>query len=231
MNINDVKQFLIDNPYKKHFRVYLNDGTSVLKRLFYNPIYELPCEYAKGSKRYGNFISQREVDDWKYICLINKGDNITKVRKFMTNVIKYLSQSGLWEDIKVSYEKLLQIPYDEFKILLESEYTEQRKLLNEKYQASFYVDSIVYSANKGIKTMNFDRYDKDIIRNNILQNIKEKKGYKHYWRKGYDNSFELRYDENDKKGRAWYSEEFKNCGNGHYYIALDEKHAIYVERD
>ena len=44
---------------------------------------------------------------------------------------------------------------------------------------------------------------------------------------GYDVSFEY----NPEKNKAWYSEEFRGCGNGHYYIALDATHALFMEDD
>ena len=31
--------------------------------------------------------------------------------------------------------------------------------------------------------------------------------------------------------RAWYSEEYRGCGNGHYYLAINATHAIYYEKD
>lgn len=47
------------------------------------------------------------------------------------------------------------------------------------------------------------------------------------WRgRSYDISLSL-----DEKGRAFYAEEYRNCGNGHYYLALDARHAIHVEDD
>jgi hypothetical protein len=46
-------------------------------------------------------------------------------------------------------------------------------------------------------------------------------------RTNYDVSFEY----NAEKGMAWYSEEYKNCGNGHYYLALNGTHAIFWEDD
>lgn len=44
---------------------------------------------------------------------------------------------------------------------------------------------------------------------------------------GYDVSFEYKADKN----KAWYSEEYRNCGNGHYYIALDANMALFIEHD
>ena len=43
----------------------------------------------------------------------------------------------------------------------------------------------------------------------------------------YDVSFEY----NAEKNKAWYSLEYKNCGNGHYYLALNDTHAIFCEDD
>ena len=43
----------------------------------------------------------------------------------------------------------------------------------------------------------------------------------------YDVSFEYNADKN----MAWYSEEYKGCGNGHYYLALDENTALFCEDD
>lgn len=46
-------------------------------------------------------------------------------------------------------------------------------------------------------------------------------------RNGYDVSFEY----NPELNRAWYSEEYSGCGNGHYYLALNRTHAMYCEDD
>lgn len=43
----------------------------------------------------------------------------------------------------------------------------------------------------------------------------------------YDVSY--RYVPEDRK--AFYSEEYRGCGNGHYYIALDNSSALFVEND
>ena len=45
----------------------------------------------------------------------------------------------------------------------------------------------------------------------------------------YDVSF--RFEVGEKVRRAWYSEEYRNCGNGHYYLVIDHQRAIYYEKD
>ena len=46
-------------------------------------------------------------------------------------------------------------------------------------------------------------------------------------RVNYDVTFEYEPDKN----KAWYSEEYRGCGNGHYYIALNSSMALFCEND
>lgn len=83
-----------------------------------------------------------------------------------------------------------------------------------------------------IKTMIFhkSRWDNaktEHIRQNIAEALKNRTYYECKGFNGYDVSFE--YD--PEKNKAWYSEEYVGCGNGHYYLALDSTHAIYYEKD
>lgn len=233
MKIEEIISFLKENKFAKKFKITTSDGKTTIKRLFYNPIYSYPCEYAKGSSTKGHFIYQTNVNDWTDISLIPATPQLTKTRNFMKNVVKYLSVSGLWENIKNDYIYLLSLSDDDLNELLSSDWGERRKLLKEKHNmASFHCDCIITSVNKGIKTINYDSYDRDIQKEHFKKALKENQRYVHYWRKGYDNRVELA-EKNDSDGvrRAWYSEEFKGCGNGHYYLALDESHALFCEDD
>lgn len=83
-----------------------------------------------------------------------------------------------------------------------------------------------------IKTMIFhkSRWDNaktEHIRRNIAEALKNKTSFQCRGSNGYDVSF--KYDA--EKNKAWYSEEYVGCGNGHYYLALDSTHAIYYEKD
>jgi hypothetical protein len=44
-------------------------------------------------------------------------------------------------------------------------------------------------------------------------------------------SYDVHYTYNAKEKKAFYSEEFKDCGNGHYYLAIDNTHALFYEDD
>lgn len=217
---------IINQSKTNKFKVKFNDGTVENMRLFLycgNTI----CRYKHKSVRFGYPIS---VTDWQDIKPINNVDINVKVKNFMCNVVKYLNESGLWPDIKESYEKILAQGDDYLNHVLSLDWSEQRKYMKETIGATFHVDSIVRSALKGIVSINYERYDKEYIRNRAKQAIQNNENYRHTWRKNYDNSVEFQMCGDGKK-RGWYSEEYKNCGNGHYYLAIDERRAIFCEND
>jgi hypothetical protein len=49
--------------------------------------------------------------------------------------------------------------------------------------------------------------------------------FRDHWRTSYDYSVHI------TNGRAWFSEEYKDCGNGHYYLLLNANCAIFYEDD
>lgn len=63
--------------------------------------------------------------------------------------------------------------------------------------------------------------------NRIAEAMDKKENFRCCGQNGYDVSFEY----NAESNRAWYSEEYVGCGNGHYYLALNRTHAIYYEKD
>lgn len=217
---------IINESKTNKFRITFNDGTVENMRLFLycgNTI----CRYKHKSVRFGYPIS---VTDWQDIKPINNVDINVKVKNFMCNVVKYLNESGLWPDIKESYEKILAQGDDYLTHVLSLDWSEQRKYMNETIGTTFQLDSIVRSALKGIVSINYPRYSKEELRNKVRNAIENNTEFHHRWRKGYDNSVDIRLCDDGKK-RGWYSEEYKNCGNGHYYLAIDERRAIFCEDD
>lgn len=78
-----------------------------------------------------------------------------------------------------------------------------------------------------LKSMYFGKYDNAVIKDNIASALKEHRSISRRARTSYDVSFE--YDA--EKNKAWYSEEYKGCGNGHYYLAIDGNAALFCEND
>jgi hypothetical protein len=70
----------------------------------------------------------------------------------------------------------------------------------------------------------------EITHKRIKEAIKEKRDFNEFWRGRYDYSASGKTSE-DSGYRMWFSAEYKNCGNGHYYLLLDDNHAIFAEDD
>jgi hypothetical protein len=64
----------------------------------------------------------------------------------------------------------------------------------------------------------------------IAEAIEKKEDFNEHWENGYDYSCSGRTCE-DGKYQAWLSQEFKGCGNGHYYLLISQKQAIFCEDD
>lgn len=221
---------IIRNASSSKFNVVAFDGRSKDARLFVSTRHMI-CEFNRNSTRRGQIINIDEIENlWKDIIPIKEESDVVVVRKFMEKVVNYLSKSGLWENIKNDYIKILSHDDNWLENCLSLEYSKQRELLK-GVDASFHVDSIIRTAKKGIVSINYLSDDKEEIRKNIIEtSINDNKEYNHTWRKGYDNSVYFSTNDNGLK-RGYYSTEYKGCGNGHYYFALDERHAIFCETD
>lgn len=220
---------VINSVRTKKFRVTTSNGEKKVMRLFVSASNSI-CEYEYKSKAYGYVIPYSDVTSWVDIKPIKNTTDFVKVKNFLTNVVKYLSASGLWEDIKDDYSTILAQGDDYLKHVLSLDWSEQRKYLEETIGVtSFHVDSIIRSARKGIVSINYDKWDRNAIRERAKQCIENGEKYTHRWEKGYDNSIEFSVHGGRKCG--WYSTEYRGCVNGHYYLALDEKRAIFYETD
>lgn len=82
-----------------------------------------------------------------------------------------------------------------------------------------------------IKTMYFGKWATAEERKRIQDHYENKVKYSTRAYVNYDISFEYNPCCDDGISRAWYSEEYKGCGNGHYYLALDNMHALFCEDD
>lgn len=78
-----------------------------------------------------------------------------------------------------------------------------------------------------LKSMYFGKWDNTAIKDNIRRALAEKRKHSESVTVSYDVSFEY----NPELKKAWYSEEYRNCGNGHYYLALSENTAVFAEND
>lgn len=191
--------------------------------------------------------------------LIQK-DPETKWHKDIKRAIKALKGSGLWPNELTLLQNLDQMTQSDLKEIEALYWSRQvRDLTGDRtgpdaYNAKFdqifskwiqkypfLVETdpttgckrIVYGymadkSNIKLKSMYFGKYSNEHYKTLIQDAIANKTKFSTpRLNNGYDVSFEY----NPDKNAAWYSEEYRNCGNGHYYIALDHNLAMFVEDD
>ena len=168
-------------------------------------------------------------DNCVSIKFIKPTSEFTKAKNFIANVAKYLGKSGLWPKMYEAYSRMAELGDGFLEKYLDADYYERQKMLNDYGISSLFVDNLESSAHKGIVSINYHSYEKDLIRKKFADAIKNKEEYDYFWTKGYDNRIGCRNINGHMS--AWYSTEYIGCGNGHYYYALDERHAIFCETD
>lgn len=174
--------------------------------------------------------------------------DLEKWRKSWENVEKRLSQSGLWDEILQEVRIALDIGMESIQkayviywLKLDEDYTENdiqnarliaeidERLVKRENGVPYANTSIIWYYNKPatIKKMYFQKYSNDGYLKVIKDAIEDKRELRLTGRTNYDVSFSYSPEQN----KGWYSEEYKNCGNGHYYLALDATHALFYEDD
>ncbi len=201
----------------------------------------------KGSTHRGHDINYKEYADVVELPSVP----IDKVwGRQLAKAISMLEESGLWTDMKNEMKIALQVGYKNLhsildvdlplnnpigtpnSVLLEQEIERARaidpRLISIKSSGKEYLNDIVYrySYPLKIKAMNFG-YDNQRKLAQLKEAIAKKQAITLTGRSSYDVS--LTYD--PVNNQAVYAEEFKNTGNGHYYLALSATHAMFYEDD
>lgn len=197
----------------------------------------LPEDFAKKFQKIEYQSAKEQNDAW---------------HKRLMRAVGCMERSGLWtdSDLYETFKNLLLVDLADKKAIYDL-YWDARTYVNgkavydwdkfapymEKYPFIFGKDEngadyvkTAYIWEKSecrLKSMYFGKYYNASAKAQIAAALKSKTKCSIRERTGYDVSFE--YD--PEKNMAWYSEEYKGCGNGHYYIALDENAALFIEDD
>lgn len=167
-----------------------------------------------------------------------KDEEKSRQRKLDT-IIKRLEKSGLWANLLVKFKNMKLYTEEERNRLYALDWEDEEKCKQEmkaKYPFMIYErdgrelidhDYIWELSRLKTKSMYFGKLDNKIVKEDIKKHLEQKKDFSYRERVNYDVSFSYVAE----SGKAWYSEEYKNCGNGHYYLALDESMAIFCEDD
>jgi hypothetical protein len=208
---------------------------------------------SNGRKRYGYY------PDWKeYVSVIfpeKKASENDKWVRSWKNVLNRLEKSGLWEDVAKDVHIALDVGYDkmkqaytqywerhDYKNLTEENRTNSEKikeiderLVGYREDGTIYADtSIIWYMNKiaKVKKMHFGKkWSNDTKLADIENALKNKQAITISTDGRFTNGYDVTFNYQPEDNKAWYSEEYRGCGNGHYYLALDATHALFYEDD
>ena len=188
----------------------------------------------------------------RYTAVIETPDDANaKWHKKIRKVIKCLESSGLWPELLERYRNLDRMTLQD-KEYLSKKYWEIKvyspKVTPEEAQRSIdeqlgdYVAKypFIFTGNGNIntfylwemsdaktKSMYFGKWRNKTVKAEIKRALENKTRISFSERASYDVSF----DYEPEKNKAYYREEYKGCGNGHYYIAIDGNTALFCEND
>ena len=180
-----------------------------------------------------------KYDEWVSLVPCVSAGKFASFETFLKRAKKaqeMLTESGLWPNIKEMIDKFLEMGEDEqrdvFLSICEDSYEFYKQTFNGcKYNwcSGYYQVFESFAKRNCWKSIAWRKYDRGTMKTEVEDCIKNKKFFYKSWENGYDNSVEVSHK--DGVSRAFYSEEYRGCGNGHYYLMFDATHAIFYEDD
>lgn len=239
MNREEIKT-IVTNNYAKPYRVNLIGGGSKIVRLWQTNDGRIAI-MDKGRKKWGHELSNwsDHYEYWATLRLVEH-DEIDYYKRFVkraTDALKMLNESGLWSDIRQSIEHFFALTESEQKELVNDIMTDSYELFyNEVYKengkyswVSGYQVFEAFVRKTCWKSIAWRKWERERMSAEVAECIKNGTNFHRRWENGYDNSVEIANRDGEKL--AWYSEEYRGCGNGWYYLMFDATHAIFYEKD
>lgn len=165
--------------------------------------------------------------------------------KRISKAISCIEKSGLWPEMLPKLKNLKTMELKDkrdiyriyFDMALNPAVKTQLLPYAQKYPFAFTTDDegnvvpdvfyIYELSDVRLKTMYFGKGRNQSVKSLFKNSMTEKRDYSVKVRAIYDVTLDYKASDN----RAWYSEEYRDCGNGHYYIALNENTAWFCEDD
>ena len=212
--------------------------------------------YGKGKRIYGRRWTEIAFLNSYVIC--DPKDEGEAWHKRLKRAVLCMEKSGLWENVKEVFRHLEDVSYEDWKNMREIYWSKKRfdeslrkwiektdeemdaewEPFSTKYPFCFSrttdghlnidTDYIFEMSECRLKSMYFGKTRNTRVKELFKQALDTRTPFNTgRVRVNYDVSAE--YD--PVKQRAWYSEEYKDCGNGYYYLMLDHSTALFVEKD
>lgn len=196
--------------------------------------------FAKKKRKYG---TRRDILDFykEYVPVVEESEAHTRGVR-IKRVIKLLKKSGLWPELVEFFENLDVLPYHVYTDIerayhcahTHQSWIDAQEEMRRKYETdypflfrngSLYASYFNGIARAELKSMYFGKNNKQ-TKAAIKQHIDAGKDMTFSALTTYDVSFQYDAEQN----KAWYTEHCKNHSS-HYYLALNENTALFVEDD
>ena len=216
--------------------VTFENGDEMTLRLFHVAGSGL-CYYAPRRKRYGYAMSDMRQKIVSVRPVVKRVATTTIYDRHINNLRKFKrmmmnAHPNLWTDMQAGYANLdiddyeaflatnwdTSDPFDLYNCLREYKLIHGLDLITENHYKTTTVRS------------NLAKYSPDYAAN-IKEHLDSRTEFSYSWRSAsYDVSVSGNVGK-DGQYRAWLSLEYKGCGNGHYYLLINENTAIFAEDD
>lgn len=238
MLLDEIFKMMPNDSYIHSYNAVINGKR---KRIRLVNRYGIAYMMCRGKRKYGSILSTDVAQSITRLSLIDekKVDLYTRFMKRLTQANEMLSKSGLWPSIKQAIEHALSLSPEEIRELVDEldknsyEFYCEAQKKDSKYAwcrnfielfSNFLKPRCFVSLRVSRMYMSPTQ-----LQERIKEAIQNKTEFSFRWRNGYDNTVTVSHL--NGVSTAHYSEEYKGCGNGHYYLLFDEKHAIHYEDD
>lgn len=188
-------------------------------------------------KRRRGYRYNEQMFNQKFIIVKAKTTPTEKWHRDLNRAIKKLETSGLWPNQKEIFKNLMAMTYEEHQDIIS--HRRDMDYLRTTYLAKFpflftgsdgnldyiYIDVL---SDCRLKSMYFGKSQNKLTKARIAEALRTHTAYN---TGRIPVSYDVSFEYNPEKQAAWYSEEYRYCGNGHYYLALDENTAVFCEDD
>lgn len=228
---NPISEF-INDQYQNgitEFNAVLKNGETMKLRLFIGSHSGMLCYVAKGKQKRGYPLYDL-IPDIESVKVANKKANKTQYEDFISDLKKFKKiyttklHKNLWSEIRDCYNRL---DIEDFENFVEnkglSHYDLYQKL--HEYSKIHDLSHLVFENHYKLANVSNPYYSE-----RIKNHLENKEDFHYYWRTSYDISVSGKLCD-DGIYRAWYSAEYKDCGNGHYYLLINENQAVFAEDD
>lgn len=195
--------------------------------------------YARNKKSYGQRFGEEQF--LRQFTPLMSNDENTQWKKRLKRAVKLCRESGLWADIAIVWDNLYKyVTLDEKRKIYDMSWDNREAAVaycKEHYPFMIKTDSdgseylntdYLWELSRcELKSMYFG-YNNAEEKEQIRKAISE---HRQYTVPRIQINYDVSFSYNPDSNRAFYSEEYKNCGNGHYYLALNHSTAVFCEND